>query len=205
MLFRGFKVMSGPKYSVVFVLGGPGAGKGTQCANIVRDFGYVHLSAGDLLRAEVKKSESALGKEIEEHMKQGTIVPVKVTCGLLANAMDDHFKAEKKTNFLIDGFPRNQDNFEGWQAAMSDHAAVKFVLLFDCKEETCVARCLDRGKGGSGRVDDNEETLRKRITQFNCGCKPVIDHYEKLGLVRRIHAEGSADEVFEQVKPLFAQ
>lgn len=193
------------KYSVVFVLGGPGAGKGTQCANIVRDFGYVHLSAGDLLRAEMKKDDSALGKEIEEHMKQGSIVPVKVTCGLLAKAMDEHFKENKKQQFLIDGFPRNHDNFEGWQKEMTERADVKFVLLFECKDDTCISRCLDRGKGGSGRVDDNEETLRKRITQFYSGCKPVIDHYDKLGLVKRIQGEGSAEEVFNQVKPLFSK
>lgn len=196
--------MASPKYTVVFVLGGPGAGKGTQCANIVREFGYVHLSAGDLLRGAVS-SGSEQGKAIEKHMKEGSIVPVQVTCGLLAEAMKKHYESEKKTKFLIDGFPRNQDNFEGWQKEMSDRVNVKFVLLFECKDEVCIQRCLDRGKAGSGRVDDNEETLRKRITQFYTGCKPVIDHYEKIGLVRRVQAEGSAEEVFAQVKPLFAE
>ncbi|KAK8374663.1 hypothetical protein O3P69_010124 [Scylla paramamosain] len=75
------------KYNVVFVLGGPGAGKGTQCAKIVEKFGYVHLSAGDLLREERAKSGSEYGELIDGHIKNGTIVPVEITCRLLERAM----------------------------------------------------------------------------------------------------------------------
>ena len=92
--------------SVVFVLGGPGAGKGTQCANIVEKFGYVHLSAGDLLRAERKREGSEVGALIESYIVKGEIVPVEITCQLLENAMNDNIKEHNKYNFLIDGFPR---------------------------------------------------------------------------------------------------
>ncbi|CAF4358239.1 unnamed protein product, partial [Adineta steineri] len=71
--------MASTKPNVIFVLGGPGAGKGTQCARIAEKYGYVHLSAGDLLREEAAKPDSALGKEINEHIKNGSIVPVAVT------------------------------------------------------------------------------------------------------------------------------
>lgn len=92
--------------TVVFVLGGPGAGKGTQCTNIVKNYGFVHLSAGDLLREEMATPGSPYGKMIDEIIKNGQIVPSHVTVGLLNNAMD---KSSTK-RFLIDGFPRNFEN-----------------------------------------------------------------------------------------------
>ena len=89
------------KTSVIFVLGGPGAGKGTQCANIVRDYGFTHLSAGDLLRAEQDREGSEFGDMIKEHIKAGTIVPMEVTVQLLENAIKD--KNDGEGRFLIDG------------------------------------------------------------------------------------------------------
>ena len=88
---------------MVFVLGGPGAGKGTQCANIVKDFGFAHLSAGDLLRAHMK-SGSPDGNMVAEMIKQGQIVPSEVTVNLLLDAM----RASGKDKFLIDGFPETR-------------------------------------------------------------------------------------------------
>src|SRR6186713_3011939 len=75
--------------TVLFVLGGPGAGKGTQCANLVRDYGFKHLSAGDLLREEQNRPGSEFGEMIKDYIKQGTIVPMEVTIKLLENAMQD--------------------------------------------------------------------------------------------------------------------
>ena len=88
---------------VVFVLGGPGAGKGTQCANIVRDFGFVHLSAGDLLR-DARNSGDETGKMIDHYIKEGQIVPVEVTVQLIKRAMETNV-AKGRTNFLVDGQP----------------------------------------------------------------------------------------------------
>ena len=87
--------------TVIFVLGGPGSGKGTQCEKIVNTFGYVHFSAGDLLRKFVK-SGTPEGNKLAEMMQQGQIVPSEVTVNLLKDAM----KESGKTKFLIDGFPR---------------------------------------------------------------------------------------------------
>merc|ERR1711881_701936 len=142
------------KPNVVFVLGAPGAGKGTQCQRIVEKFGYVHLSAGDLLRAERKTPGSEHGQVIEEHIVNGTIVPVAITCSLLERAM----KESEKNDFLIDGFPRNEDNLQGWNEAVGDKVNLRFVLFLDCSENTCIERCLKRGAAGSGRSDDNEES-----------------------------------------------
>ena len=87
--------------SVIFVLGGPGAGKGTQCAKLVRDYGFTHLSAGDLLRAEQDREGSEFGDMIKEYIKDGKIVPMEVTVQLLENAIMD--KDEGRGRFLIDG------------------------------------------------------------------------------------------------------
>lgn len=183
------------KYNVIFVLGGPGAGKGTQCENIVRDFGYVHLSAGELLREERQRPGSQFGEEIETHIKNGTIVPVQITCSLLKRAME----SSGKDRFLIDGFPRNHDNLDGWNKEMSGVATVIRVLFFNCPEEVCVERCLSRGKT-SGRTDDNEESLKKRIKTYNESTMLIIEHHRKLNLVSEINAGNSPEAVFEDVK-----
>jgi len=88
---------------VLFVLGGPGAGKGTQCENLVRDYAFKHLSAGDLLREEQDRPESEFGEMIKDYIKEGKIVPMEVTIQLLENAMVSAKKEENKHKFLIDG------------------------------------------------------------------------------------------------------
>lgn len=187
------------KPEVIFVLGGPGAGKGTQCTNIVKKFGYVHLSAGELLREEQNKPGSKFGELIEGHMVNGTIVPVEITCSLLEQAM----KNAATNKFLIDGFPRNNDNLLGWNDAMSDKVNLLGVLFFDCSEQTCIDRCLSRGAAGSGRTDDNEETLKKRFQTYLNATLPIIKHYEGEGLVYKVDASHSADEVFQEVEKIF--
>ena len=87
--------------SVIYVLGGPGAGKGTQCANLVRDYGFTHLSAGDLLRAEQDREGSEFGDMIKEYIREGKIVPMEVTVQLLENAIRD--VKDGKGRFLVDG------------------------------------------------------------------------------------------------------
>ena len=89
--------------TVIFVLGGPGAGKGTQCAKLVSDYGFKHLSAGDLLREEQDRPGSEFGEMIKTYIKEGTIVPMEVTIKLLENAMQDTREKENKHLFLIDG------------------------------------------------------------------------------------------------------
>ncbi|XP_039928973.1 UMP-CMP kinase [Hirundo rustica] len=188
---------------VVFVLGGPGAGKGTQCARIVEKYGYTHLSAGDLLRDERKRPGSQYGELIENYIKEGEIVPVEITISLLKRAMDQTMAANSQKNkFLIDGFPRNEDNLQGWTKTMDGKADVSFVLFFDCDNEICIGRCLERGKS-SGRSDDNRESLEKRIHTYLQSTKPIIDLYERMGKVRKVDASKSVDEVFEKVVQIF--
>ncbi|MCI4377800.1 hypothetical protein PGIGA_G00207570 [Pangasianodon gigas] len=188
---------------VVFVLGGPGAGKGTQCAKIVENFSYTHLSAGDLLREERSRTGSEFGQLIDSYIKEGKIVPVEITISLLKKAMEETMKKdENKFRFLIDGFPRNEDNLQGWTKVMDGKADVKFVLFFDCGNEVCIERCLERGKS-SGRTDDNKESLEKRIQTYLQSTRPIIVQYEKQGKVRTIDASRSVSEVFADVKSVF--
>lgn len=95
------------KVTVIFVLGGPGAGKGTQCAKLVSDYGFKHLSAGDLLREEQDRPGSEFGEMIKTYIKEGTIVPMEVTIQLLENAMKHSIENDGKTMFLIDGMLRS--------------------------------------------------------------------------------------------------
>ena len=119
-LFAGFTAFGAYKFSeaeekrkekdkpaVFFVLGGPGAGKGTVCKKLVKQHGFVHLSAGDLLREE-RNSGSKNADLINYYIKEGKIVPVEITVNLIKKAMEKQGWAKKK--FLIDGFPRNQEN-----------------------------------------------------------------------------------------------
>lgn len=198
--FNLLNTMAAELPTVVFVLGGPGAGKGTQCAKIVQEFQYVHLSAGDLLREERNTPGSKCGELIESHIRNGTIVPVEITCSLLEKAMTK----SDKNKFLIDGFPRNKDNLDGWEKEMGAKVNLKMVLFFDCNQETCMERCLQRGAAGSGRSDDNEESLKKRFVTYINGTMPIIEHYDALGLVRKIDATQTSDQVFEEVSKIFS-
>ncbi|KAK5578425.1 hypothetical protein RB653_008096 [Dictyostelium firmibasis] len=190
-------MMEKSKPNVVFVLGGPGSGKGTQCANIVKDFGWVHLSAGDLLRQE-QQSGSKDGEMIATMIKNGEIVPSIVTVKLLKNAID----ANQGKNFLVDGFPRNEENNNSWEENMKDFVDTRFVLFFDCPEEVMTQRLLKRGES-SGRSDDNMESIKKRFNTFNVQTKLVIDHYNKFDKVRIIQANRDVNEVYNDVEKLF--
>ncbi|CAE7891750.1 Ak5, partial [Symbiodinium sp. KB8] len=179
---------------VVFVLGGPGVGKGTQCARIARDYGYVHLSAGDLLRAEIARG-SPEGKEINAAIKDSRIVPVRTTLRLLKHAM----WAVGGDRFLVDGFPRAIDNAEAWEAELGEPEG---VLYFHAPVEVLQQRLAGRSET-SQRVDDNPDTIAKRFTTFEEVTFPVIKHYAKSGKVWQVDASGSADEVYELTKKFF--
>uniref|UniRef100_A0ACD6ALP4 Uncharacterized protein n=1 Tax=Avena sativa TaxID=4498 RepID=A0ACD6ALP4_AVESA len=185
-------ILGGKKVAVVFVLGGPGSGKGTQCSNIVEHFGFTHLSAGELLRTEIK-SGSENGAMIDNIIKEGRIVPSEITIKLLQEAM---IKSEND-KFLIDGFPRNEEN----RAAFENiNLSPDFVLFFDCSEEEMGRRLLGRNQG---RADDNIETIRKRFGVFEESSLPVVEYYDSKDMVKKINAAKPIAEVFEDVKTVF--
>ncbi|RJE20134.1 Uridylate kinase [Aspergillus sclerotialis] len=191
--------------SVVFLLGGPGSGKGTQSTNLVRDYGFIHLSAGDLLRAEQARPGSQYGDLIKSYIREGTIVPMEITVALLSNAMADALEkqslsasesAGKKARFLIDGFPRKLD-----QAVFFEDTVClsEFTLFLNCPEDVMETRLLKRGET-SGRDDDNAESIRKRFRVFVDTSMPVVHAFEKQGKVVSVEATGSVEEVYAHVK-----
>jgi len=181
---------------VVFVLGGPGSGKGTQCAKLRDEFSLIHLSTGDLMREEVA-AKSHLGTEIFRHMQTGSLVPDEITVRLLKNAMLKH----KDTNrFLIDGFPRTLE-----QAKMFEHevATVSFAVSFDLSADVMRERIAARAAAAPGRVDDNPETVEKRLKVFEEQSKPVMDFYDPIGRLRRVSAAASVEEVYAETRRHF--
>ena len=134
-------------------------------------------------------------------MISGTIVPVAITCSLLLRAM----KESGNNKFLIDGFPRNQDNLDGWiREAKSDCVSVKCVLFFQCDQETCLKRCLKRGEDGSGRADDEEQILKKRFATHSNSTLPIVEYYRKMGILIDINANGSVEDMYKEIKSKFA-
>ena len=191
------------KVTVLFVLGGPGAGKGTQCANLVRDYHFTHLSAGDLLRAEQDRKGSEFGELIKSYIKDGKIVPMEVTVQLLENAMTEVVNKDndKRGKFLIDGFPRKMDQALKFEETVCPS---KFVLFYDCPEEEMQKRLLKRGET-SGRSDDNAESIKKRFKTFVETSMPVVDYFEKEGRVVKVVATKTPDEVYKETREKLEQ
>nr|CAB3480650.1 unnamed protein product [Digitaria exilis] len=160
---------------IAFVLGGPGSGKGTQCTKIASDFGFAHLSAGDILRHEIA-SGSEKGEMILDIIKEGRIVPSEITVELIRKAME----ASNANKVLIDGFPRCEENRIAFERIVGTEPDI--VIFFDCPEDEMVKRLLGRNQG---RVDDNIETIKKRLKVFENLNIPVVDYYSSRGKVHK--------------------
>ncbi|KAH9909201.1 uridylate kinase [Xylariomycetidae sp. FL2044] len=187
--------------TVIFVLGGPGAGKGTQSEKLVAEYGFRHLSAGDLLRAEQARPDSEFGALIQDYIKNGLIVPMEVTIALLEAAMreslsDSSTSTSSGKKFLIDGFPRKFDQALKFEEAV---CPARLVLFYDCPEAEMERRLLERGKT-SGRADDNADSIRKRFRTFLETSMPVVEHYERQDRVVRVDACQPPDEVYRRTR-----
>ena len=124
-------------------------------------------------------------------------MPVAITCGLIKKAMESH--GWEKCKYLVDGFPRNEDNYQGWAEVMADSVNVPFCFWFDVSEDELERRIAERSKT-SGRNDDNPETLRKRFAQFTNEQVPIINRYAEQGRVRKINGARPIEEVYADVK-----
>jgi len=195
-----------PASEVVFVLGAPGTGKGTQCSSLVTNLSdekWTHLSAGDLLREARDTGTGELADLIRSRMQAGAIVPSEVTVRLLTSAMSKSHDATGSRRFLIDGFPRSRENLEAWTTACGTVHTVKFVLNFECPEEVLVGRLLERGKD-SGRSDDTIEVIRRRFKTHVESCVPILESMRESGtVVRTIDSARSVEKVYENVVAYF--
>ena len=182
------------KYKVIFVVGPPGVGKNTQCDKLVDKYNFVHFSTGDLLREEISKGTEN-GKLIKQIMSQGKYVPVKITCGLIKKAMDNY---SKDKIFLIDGYPRNQDNIEGWNEIFGDDYILIASIIMDCDEKELEKRLIERAKS-SGRIDDNLEVIKKRFKTHMEESKPIEEKLKKMGPYIEVNGNNSIDNIFNQI------
>ena len=186
-----------PAPNIVFVLGGPGSGKGTMCALAEAQLGWCHLSAGELLRAE-RAAGGEMADLIEGYLSAGEIVPTKITVGLLAKAMDDAMRRTGKTNFLIDGFPRSIENVEGWQAVFGPETELPGMIYFECPYPVLEQRILGRAKY-SGRSDDNIESIKLRFDTFKEKTLPTLERFKARGTIVEIDASQERQAVYSVV------
>nr|XP_040578682.1 adenylate kinase isoenzyme 1-like isoform X2 [Lepeophtheirus salmonis] len=161
---------------IIWILGGPGCGKGTQCDKIVKKYGYTHLSSGDLLRAEVQ-SGSDRGKQLTAIMEKGDLVPLSVVLDLIAEAMIKNLQGSK--GFLIDGYPREVDQGKEFEKQI---CCCTKIIYFEVSDTCMTGRLLNRAKS-SGRADDNEECIKKRLVTFHTHSEPVLDAYKSKCIV----------------------
>lgn len=180
------------KNKVIFVLGGPGSGKGTQCSQLVKKYDFQHISTGDLLRDE-QKNNGPNADYIRETLASGGLVKSDILVELIKR------KLEKVNNklFLLDGFPRSFENIESWNKIINNTIDPPFVLYFNCSKETMKKRILKRAET-SGRSDDNEEAINKRLNVFEEQTIPVVENYKKEDKVIEVNCENDADDVFKE-------
>ena len=183
---------------VFFIIGGPGSGKGTVCDGMVRDFGFTHLSAGDMLRV-VAKQDTPLGQKIAGILALGQIVPSEVTVAMLREAI---VAAPDAAGFIIDGFPRKLDQAQMFEDGITE---AKGIVYLDCEEATMEKRLLDRAAQGSGRSDDNIETIRRRFRTNQVECMPVVDKYRACDRLTTINANLCKEEVYAQFSDIFVE
>jgi UMP-CMP kinase len=192
--------MANDELEFVAVLGRPGSGKGTVCRRIAEEFGYVHISAGELLRQECENPESPYRELIDQHCSAAKLVPPDIVCILMETAVEK----SKSNKFLFDGFAININNIETWnKRELSKKMKLSFVLFLDCPQELCEKRILDRGAGGSGRDDDVAHKLETRFTRYEQETVQVIRHFNDQGLLRQVDGSQSADEVHQEVRMYF--
>ncbi|XP_015386995.1 UMP-CMP kinase 3-like isoform X2 [Citrus sinensis] len=155
--------VSSNQSKVVYVLGGPGSGKSTQCSKIAKHLGFRHLSAGDLLEAEAE-SGSNDGKMIREYKKEGKLVPSEIIVKLLQKAMQE----SQKKDFVIDGFPRNEENLSAAENILKIEPDA--VLVFDCSEEEMTRRILSRNQIDAGRpIEEVFDEIKGVFSELNAG------------------------------------
>ena len=176
----------------IVLFGPPGAGKGTQSERLIHKYGLIHLSTGDIFRANIK-GETELGKLAKSYMDQGSLVPDEVTINMLRTEVLKHPEAN---GFIFDGFPRTNAQAQALDTFLATlNSAISIMLALEVEEAELRTRLLLRGQN-SGRPDDvNPEVIQKRIDVYNNETKPVKDFYQKQNKFVSIDGIGEIDEI----------
>jgi len=212
----------------LILLGPPGAGKGTQADRLAGDFQIPHISTGDMLRAQVAEG-TELGREAKRYMDAGELVPDDVIIGMITDRISEE---DARDGFLLDGFPRNVAQADALAKALEEvDRRLTAGLLIDADDDEVVRRIAGRRvcKKNPGHIyhvefdppkhddvcdqdsarleqreDDKEETIRKRLEVYHRQTEPLIDYYDRLGLLRRFDGKRSPDEVSDHIRATLA-
>ena len=179
----------------IVIFGAPGSGKGTQSERIVEKYGINHISTGDVLRAEIKNG-TELGKTAKGYIDQGQLIPDELMIDILASVFDS-FKDSK--GVIFDGFPRTIAQAEALKKMLAERGQdVSVMVDLDVPEEELMVRLIKRGKD-SGRADDNEETLKKRLHVYHSQTAPLIDWYKNEKKYQHINGLGTMEGIFAEI------
>ncbi|MBB4570979.1 adenylate kinase [Rhizobium leucaenae] len=186
------------------LIGPPGAGKGTQAERLVRDYGLLHISTGDLLR-EAIRAETSLGLAAKAAVDSGTLVPDEVVVDLVEQRLSDR---KPEQGFILDGFPRTVAQAEALERLLySLNRPLDHVVIFDIAIDLLEARIAKRAEqsravGAQTRSDDNAEVLKKRVEEFARATAALSPFYEHRRLLRRVDAAAGIDNVAAQIGAL---
>ncbi|KZM26469.1 ATP binding [Ascochyta rabiei] len=191
---------TGNSFFVIFVSGGPGVGKGTQCSFLAKEFGLHHISVGDLLRVEAARPESPYRDFIPESIQKSILLPAQLTSQLLQEAMGQA-RSQGKHAFLLDGFPRSIAQVVDFEDKISkDYATISLT----CTEEELLSRLRNRS-ASSERIDDNPDSITKRLRTFNENNAKVLEYLRGRGRFFDIECSGSVNMVYTAVREAIQQ
>lgn len=180
----------------IVLFGPPGAGKGTQSTFLIERYGLVHLSTGDLLRAEIA-AETELGQRAQGIMSRGELVSDDIVIGMIRNKIDANGDAK---GFIFDGFPRTKAQAEALDGLLEPNGnPITMMLALEVPEAELVKRLLGRG-ATSGRADDKDESvIRNRIREYESKTAPLKDYYTAQGKFKGIDGLGSVEEITQRL------
>lgn len=182
--------MSSAEVSIIFVIGSPGSGKGTLCKKLADEFGFSHLSVGDLLRSLTPLNTET---KVIDSVRRGELVPVVSLAPFLKDRIEKEKQKGQKT-MLVDGFPRRLDQAAAIEAIIGKPI---LVLLFDCPESSAQARFLTRKL--AGREADDDQTFRKRYNEFNQLNPQIVEHYKAEGSLVEIDTSGETEVSYQKL------
>lgn len=179
----------------IVIFGPPGAGKGTQSKFIIDKYKLMHLSTGDILRAEIS-GNTALGTEAKKLIEKGELVPDEMVIKMVKNKIDNN---TDQKGFIFDGFPRTSEQAEALDGLLGEKGtSVSVMISLEVEEDELVDRLLKRAEK-EGRADDNIDVIKNRIKVYNAVTSQVADYYSKKNRYRSVVGTGSMEEIFERI------
>ena len=180
----------------IVIFGAPGSGKGTQSDLMIEHYGLGHISTGDVLREEIKKG-SELGKTAKSYIDGGNLIPDDLMVSILASVYDGFGRGHK--GVIFDGFPRTIPQAEALKKMLDERGdKIAAMIELDVPEDELMTRLIKRGQL-SGRADDNEETIKKRLVVYHSQTQPLIEWYKQEGLHHHINGLGTLERIFADI------